>query len=131
MAKPSTIYDRIKELEAEKTKLMEEATATALANAQEAIAQLNQLGFNYRLTQDGKATRAPRQASTGTRRSGIRDQVLAIIQGAGADGINRSDLLEKLEAKGDKTAEQSISNAISALKKANAIAGEKGNYTAS
>jgi hypothetical protein len=130
MAKPS-VLDQIKDLEAQKQKLMEEATATALANAQEAIAQLNELGFNYRLTQDGKATRAPRQASTGTRRSGIREQVLAIIQSAGADGINRTDLLAKLDAKGDKAAEQSISNAISALKKANAIAGEKGNYTAS
>jgi hypothetical protein len=128
MAKES-ILTKIKALDDERAKLMEEAKATALANAEEAIQQLNELGFNYRLTRDGQAPKQTRQTVPGTRRTGIRDQVLALILGAGPDGITRKDLLDKLEAT-DKSAEQSISNAISALKKAGAIAGEKGNYTA-
>lgn len=129
MAKATSIIDQIRALDAEKTKLMDEAKANALATAEQAVAELNELGFNYRLTQDAKAPKATRQTVPGTRRTGIRDQVLALIQSAGPDGITRKDLLEKLEAT-DKSAEQSISNAISALKKAGSIGGEKGTYSA-
>jgi hypothetical protein len=126
MAKPS-VLDRIKELDAEKARLMDEAKSTALANAQAAIADLNELGFNYRLTEGGTTTvRAPR--ATGTRRAGIRDEVLTAVKNAGTDGISRATLLEQFNAKGDKSAEQSISNALSALKKAGTIDAKDGNY---
>lgn len=67
-------------------------------------------------------------APRGQRRSGIRDEVLRQITEAGADGITRAQLLEKMEAKGDKSAEQSISNAVAALKKSGTITGEDGTY---
>jgi hypothetical protein len=42
---------RIKELEAEKSKLIESAKSEALARAKQAVADLNELGFRYSLTQ--------------------------------------------------------------------------------
>jgi NADPH-dependent glutamate synthase beta subunit-like oxidoreductase len=75
-------------------------------------------------------TRKPR-ATTGTRKprkAGVRDEVLAKIA-ASADGISRKDLLTAMNAT-DKAAEQSISNAVSALKKDGKISGEQGHYKA-
>jgi hypothetical protein len=42
---------RIKELDAERAKLLDEAKREALARAQQAISDLNALGFSYSLTQ--------------------------------------------------------------------------------
>lgn len=122
------VLDRIRELEAEKMKLMDEAKATALANAEKAINELNELGFNYRLVQGERAVRSA-SAPRGQRRTGIRDDVMSAIAAAGPDGINRQDLLAKMEAT-DKSAEQAVSNAVSALKKDGKISGEKGIYIA-
>jgi ribosomal protein L37E len=41
---------RIKELDAERSKLLEQAKEEALRKANEAVAELNALGFNYQLT---------------------------------------------------------------------------------
>ena len=46
--------ERIKELEAEKSKLLDEAKTTALEIANNAIAELNELGFTYQLIEGGK-----------------------------------------------------------------------------
>lgn len=130
MAK-TNVLDRIRELDAEKTRLMDEAKATALANAQAAIAELNELGFNYRLTEGGTAPRAPRAQSSGGRRSGIRDDVLQAVVSSGADGISPAAIRQALGiADGDKSGAQSVSNALSALKKASKIADKDGSYIA-
>lgn len=115
MAKAS-VLDQIRALDEQKAKLMDEAKSSALANAQAAVAELNELGFNYGLTEGGTAprTRAP---STGTRRSGIREDVLRVVTEAGADGIKKAALLEALGMKGDKSNEGAVSNALSNLKK--------------
>jgi hypothetical protein len=42
---------RIKELDAERTKLIEDAKKEALGRAQQAVSDLNALGFSYSLTQ--------------------------------------------------------------------------------
>jgi len=71
------------------------------------------------------------KATTGTprpRRGNVRDTVIAAIKAA-PTGINRSDLLVQLGAKGDKAAEQSISNALANLKKAGTIDAKDGAYT--
>jgi hypothetical protein len=47
---------RIKELDAERTKLIDGAKKEALARAQQAVSDLNALGFSYSLTQ-GEAQR--------------------------------------------------------------------------
>lgn len=61
------------------------------------------------------------------RRGNVRDTVLDAIKSSG--GINRADLLVKLGAKGDKAAEQSISNALANLKKAGTVSAADGVYT--
>jgi hypothetical protein len=124
------VLDQIRALEEQKQKLLNEAREAALANANAAIAELNELGFNYRLV-DGSGTRTPStRTSTGTRRSGIRDNVFEAVKKAGADGITRATLLEQLGVKGEKSGEQSVSNALSALNKAQKITLANGVYTA-
>ena len=74
-----------------------------------------------------KIGKAPKKA-TGTRRASRTDAILNLLKG-NQDGLTRSLILEKLGFKGDKTAEQSVSNALNNLKKAGKIASDSGNYT--
>lgn len=131
MAKVS-VLERIKELEAEKEKLMSEAKAQALAAATAAIEELNALGFNYRLTQGDAPARTQRQpVQSGTRRSGIRESVLDAITSAGPDGIAPAGIRAKLGiADDDKSGAQSVANALSNLKKTAKIADKNGAYVA-
>ncbi len=64
-----------------------------------------------------------------TRRSGIREAVLATIR-QNPNGMSRAEILAAHDAKGDKSTEQSISNALAALKKQGAIVLADGVYTA-
>lgn len=79
------------------------------------------------------APKAPKpRATTGTRRprtSGVRESVFAEIAKHG-EGISRKDLLSVMGATDDKAKEQSVSNAVSALKKDGKITGEQGHYKA-
>jgi len=115
-----SVLDQLKELDQKREELLATGKAVALKKAEAAISELNELGFKYKLT--GGPT-----ASTGKRRSGIRDEVLSTIKSS-PSGITRAVLLEALGAKGDKSAEQSISNALSALKKQDAVTSDDGVY---
>lgn len=119
-----SVLDQIRKLDEQKAQLLETAKKESLAKAEAALKELSALGFHYRLvSDDGASIRA-----TGTRRTGIREEVLAAVKAT--PGITRADLLEKMDAKGNKSAEQSVSNALAALKKAGTITGENGSYTA-
>lgn len=113
-----SVLDKIKELEAQKQKLLKEAKAEALQKAENAVKELNELGFNYQLVNQDTPTR--------TRSSGVRDKVHAEIK-KHPNGISRQDLFTALDAT-DTKAQQSISNAISALKKKNSISADNGVY---
>jgi hypothetical protein len=63
------------------------------------------------------------------RRAGRRVEVLAAINKS-ADGATRADLLVALKAKGNKSDEQSVSNALAALKKTGKVAAKGGRYHA-
>ena len=119
MTTVTDIEAQIAELEAQKRTLIADEKKSAIKKAQLAIDELNALGFNYSLVEKGSAP-------SRTRRTGIRQEVLAIIKEAAGD-ISRSDLLQKLEAE-TKSAQQSISNALAALKKSGEIEGERGVY---
>ena len=54
---------------------------------------------------------------------------MELIENA-ADGLTRGEIVEALGLRGDKSGEQSISNALSALKKANTIGVGDGRYVA-
>ena len=70
------------------------------------------------------------RASTGTRKGregGKRDEILKLVQELG--GGTRAELIEKLGVKGNKSGEQSLSNALSNLKKQGKVTqDESGKY---
>jgi len=68
-----------------------------------------------------------KEKATGTRRGSRQEGILALLKDA-PDGLGRVDILEKLGLKGDKTGEQSISNALNNMKKAGKIAAKDGRY---
>ncbi len=119
----SDIDKQIAELEAKKRQLIEDEKKSALAKVEAALKELNALGFNYQLVDGTKKTRTTR-----TRRSGVRDSVLAEIK-KHPNGISRADLLSAMGATDDK-AQTSVSNAVAALKKAGEINTDQGHYTA-
>ena len=86
-----------------------------------------EIGFTYRVVEGGQPTQSPPRA-TGTRRAGVRDQVLSLV--TANPGITRSALIAEMNIKGDKSAEQSLSNALAALKKGGQIDNPDGNYKA-
>jgi hypothetical protein len=45
-----------------------------------------------------------------------------------SNGLSRSEILESLGLKGDKSGEQSVSNALTALKKAGRVTSNEGRY---
>jgi hypothetical protein len=50
-----SVLEKLKQLDDQRNKLLDEAKAEALANARKAIDELNALGFNYALTEEGSA----------------------------------------------------------------------------
>jgi hypothetical protein len=58
-----------------------------------------------------------------------RDGIFAMIK-QHAKGISRGDLLEAMGLKGNKSSEQSVSNALNNLKKAGRIVSTDGKYAA-
>ena len=84
--------------------------------------------FNPRREPEPKNVRVPRPGARKPRKAGVRDEVLAKIA-ANADGISRKELLAAMGAT-EKAQEQSISNAVSALKKDGKISGDQGHYKA-
>ena len=63
------------------------------------------------------------------RESGKRNEVLTLVQSF-PHGATRGDLIDKLNIKGDKAAEQSLSNALASLKKQGHLTQTDGKYTA-
>ncbi len=118
-----SVLDEIRKLDSQKAKLLSDAKEEALANANAAIAMLNELGFAYQLVETDKA------APTGKRRTGMSDKVLKMIK-ARPNGIKRAELLERMGVKGDKSGEQSVSNALSTLKRFGKLSAEGRVYKA-
>lgn len=120
-----SVLDQIRKLDEQKASLLAQAKQEAMAKANEGIKALAELGFDYRLVQgDGSAP-----TRSGTRRTGVRDEVLGVIK-KNPNGIGRADIIDQMSAKGDRSAEQSISNALAALKKAGTVSGDGGVYKA-
>jgi hypothetical protein len=58
-------------------------------------------------------------ARRGTRRGSKREELMKVIREGG--GLTRGQILEKMGLKGDKAGEMSVSNALTALTKANQV----------
>lgn len=107
----ATIIERIQQLEAEKQKLLSQAKDEALANAKRAVAELNSLGYHYRLVEEDH------QETTATgrgRRTGVKEEVVALLKKS-STGLTKRGILEAMQVT-DKSHENSISNALSTLK---------------
>jgi hypothetical protein len=63
----TTVLEKLKALDAQRAQLMEDAKKEALENAEKAVAELNELGFNYSLVEGASPAspaRAPRKPSS-------------------------------------------------------------------
>jgi hypothetical protein len=73
----TSALEKIKALDAQRAQLLEGAKKEALHNAERAVAELNELGFDYRLTEGASAstsiTRAPRKAASQVPKRQARD----------------------------------------------------------
>ena len=97
---------------------------TALDVELQAIAAYEEAKKPRTLPHDGeKKPRKPRE-------KGKRTELLNLIKTEYPEGISRSGLITKLQVKGDKAGEQSLSNALSSLKKSGQLTLEDGTYRA-
>jgi hypothetical protein len=64
----------------------------------------------------------------GPRKGSKREELLAVIRTG--NGMSRGEILEKMQLKGDKAGEMSVSNALTALTKANEVVRRDGKYLA-
>lgn len=128
-----SVVEQYHKMKAELEELSGKAKEEALAVIHAAIETLNHLGHKYRLVEDDGPVIVGQGKSagtrTGTRRTGIREEVLALIKQHGS--VTRSEIIVRMDAKGNKGAEQSVSNALSALKKAGSVTTKDGSYSAS
>jgi hypothetical protein len=72
----TSILEKLKALDAQRAQLLEGAKKEALDNAERAVAELNELGFHYILTEGASSAspaRAPRKASTQAPKRQARD----------------------------------------------------------
>lgn len=74
----------------------------------------------------GPAKRGPARRATG-RRGEKRQAVLDLIR-KNPVGLSRGEILIQMGAKGNRSAEQSVSNALSALKKSEKVNSREGKY---
>jgi hypothetical protein len=80
---------------------------------------------------EGKAKAAPARTTKGAgargpRKGSKREELLAVIRAG--NGMSRGEILAKMQLKGDKTGEMSVSNALTALTKANEVVRRDGKY---
>jgi hypothetical protein len=70
----TTVLEKLKALDAQRAQLLEGAKKEALDNAERAVAELNELGFHYNLSEGATSTaRAPRKAATQAPKRQARD----------------------------------------------------------
>jgi hypothetical protein len=70
----TTVLEKLKALDAQRAQLLEGAKKEALDNAERAVAELNELGFNYRLVEGATSTaRPPRKAAAQAPKRQARD----------------------------------------------------------
>ena len=73
----TTVLEKLKALDEQRAQLLEGAKKEALENAEKAVAELNELGFHYILTEGASVSvstpRAPRKASSQAPKRQARD----------------------------------------------------------
>ena len=72
----TTVLEKLKALDAQRAQLLEGAKKEALNNAERAVAELNELGFHYTLTEGASTAsqaRAPRKSESQAPKRQARD----------------------------------------------------------
>jgi hypothetical protein len=73
----TSVLEKLKALDAQRAQLLEDAKKEALDNAEKAVAELNELGFHYALTEGASTSsptqRAPRKATSQAPKRQTRD----------------------------------------------------------
>jgi hypothetical protein len=71
----TTVLEKLKALDEQRAQLLDGAKKEALENAERAVAELNELGFHYTLTEAASASpaRAPRKAASQAPKRQARD----------------------------------------------------------
>lgn len=87
----------------------------------------------YEHAKEGKAParkgRTGPRGPRGPRKTGLKESVKNVIVSA-PNGLSRGEIIELMGAKEDKKAQQSISNTLQILKKANEVQSKDGKYLA-
>jgi hypothetical protein len=76
----TSVLERLKALDAQRAQLLEGAKQEALDTAQRAVAELNDLGFHYRLVEGAATARAPRSSATEAPKRHARDEPCKICK---------------------------------------------------
>ncbi len=114
---------------------LSKAKEAALAKKQEAEDELSAIEIDfaaiaaYESAKKGKPAKPASEKQRAPRQTGKRNEVLTLVQQY-PDGVTRGELIDKLSINGDKPGEQSLSNALAALKKAKQLTQEGGKYKA-
>jgi hypothetical protein len=71
----TTVLEKLKALDAQRAQLLDDAKKEALENAEKAVAELNELGFRYTLTEGASTStpRAPRKTAAQAPKRQARD----------------------------------------------------------
>ena len=75
-----SVLEKLKALDAQRAELLEGAKKEALDKAEKAVAELNELGFDYSLVEGASTARAPRKAGTQAPKRQARDLPCPICQ---------------------------------------------------
>ena len=84
----------------------------------------------YEATKTGKAVRLPAARGPQRARRGSKREALMQVIKDNPNGLTRGEILERMGLKGDKSGEMSVSNALTALTKANQVVRRDGRYVA-
>lgn len=76
----------------------------------------------------GPGKRAPAKAARRSGRRGEKRQAVLDLVTQNPDGLSRGEILVQMGVKGNRSAEQSVSNALSALKKSDKVGSREGKY---
>lgn len=88
--------------------------------------QIAQVKLEIKAINTYETTLAGNTAKKGKRTTGITAQIIELLK---AKPLNRAQILDSLNGKGNPTIEQSVSNALTNLKKKNKIIAKDGNYS--
>lgn len=106
------------------------ALCEEIASRQKALAEIDREYAAidaYEAAKLGKSAPAKGTSAPRARRGSRREAIVTALSEA-PTGMSRGELLEAFEVKGDKSAEMSISNALTALTKTGALVREGGKY---